>query len=329
VSRVAVLATWFQSEVAECDTKTCPLVPSKLRDMLSTRHAMRATSLSDTNLDDETVAAFLDGRLSGSERERVLARIAASEEWRAILGEAAGASSELQTMSARPTSAAPQDTSRATTSRQWVAPARLLAAGVLIVAGVLWYSARQKSSSAADVLALAAHSELESGAPLWLDRGWSSARAPGGDSSIKVRSARLGVLSVDLLRATALGDTTGAQSARRLTLDLLRGMTGGALVADRLVATSDLETLRDALNEARLLGDTARYDLAARLELLRVAGFRSPRMRVIARDLGPAIAALQMEYGNSVAPAVRDGAPESAPRDTAATLDALLLLLFS
>lgn len=280
----------------------------------------------DTTLDDETVAAFLDGRLSPGERQRVFALIAASDEWREVLGEAAGAQAAHNEGALLPTSDSRRSSS-VVAARPWVARSQLLAAGLLIVAGVLWVTARGKASPGADVLMLAANSALSPGATLWSARGWSASRASGDDVSIDVRSARLGVLSVDVLRATALGDSSGARNAKRMIDELLQEVTGGALIAAQLAQAGSIVALRGRLADARLLGDTARFDLAARLELLRVAGFRSPSVRLLTRDLDSLVASLQAEPPYRVATGEAARAMTPLLPDTAAILDRLLELL--
>lgn len=223
-------------------------------------------------LDDERIAAFLDGRLSPEERAVVLSQVANDPMWREVLADAARVLSE-------PT---PQRAEVGTGYRWPVRPWAIAAGLVLVVGGGWWVMSVREDPSAPSVFQLAmAEPAPSTGAGFdaaALDR-WQQVRAATSDVSPMARSVRLGVLSVTVLDAAARADSATLLVVLGDMRALLMPVSGSAPTLQALYdimttarTDSDEATGRavsHALQGVRALSDADSYDAGALLEVER------------------------------------------------------------
>jgi hypothetical protein len=247
--------------------------------------------LREPDIDDERLAALLDGRVQGPEREALLRRIAASDDDFRDFAETAAVLRETEADEAVPrrapgAQAAPPSTRAA---RGWRRPARWAAlAVVLCLAASLALLARSWRGEPADPSRTAALLAAP-GAPLpagWLDeRPWSGTL--GGDAlSPGARAARAGALHVDLAVAAAARDT-GATARLAAELGaLVSAVPGSAPVAEAYAEVGRLAgepsgrlapVLRRAGEGAGALLGREAVELGAWAEAARIAAARGER----------------------------------------------------
>ncbi len=215
--------------------------------------------MSEPALDAERIAAFLDGRLPESEREVVMAQLAASPEWQEIAVDAAA----LRTANDAVAPARAGRALRFGNNRGML----LAAAASIAVFATLWSAG--KSDVGADspaitplhavTLVIASHdlSALSS-------ERWVVVRSGNNEVDETARAVRLGVLSVDAVLDRA-GDGAGA---REEMLVLMRPLN--ASVASQLVLSArDSASYDGAFTSVRALVSSDAFDVGVWLELLR------------------------------------------------------------
>ncbi|NOT06772.1 MAG: hypothetical protein HOP28_01065 [Gemmatimonadales bacterium] len=275
--------------------------------------------MSEDRIDPETLAAFLDGRLSPAERARVLKIVAEDPEGYDLLADATRLKAELETDAGR--TMRPMVGKRATGWRWWlVALPAAIAAGLAAVA--LWPKTDGEFSPvelAARVRVVGAAGEGSLAArlgPTWDQPGWSVSRGEGEDVIEPARAFRLGVRATDVEIALGAGDTVALRPVAAELAELAAGVDGGAAAAAlyrgivaRGPSTPLAERAEAAAAVRSLMADSPWFDLGAWTEAARVAlaagedGFvrRSGREvrrlieRLVARRDGEAVAALLRE----------------------------------
>lgn len=196
-------------------------------------------------LDQEVIAALLDGRLASPERERVLDALADSEEWSAVFADAAtamqdepaGGSAEVIPLRRRP-------------ARALVRPLAIAAAiaGLALIPALV---ARGGSDSPAELL-----SDSRGGLPPgWEERPWSGVRSNEDALTSEARAVRLGVIVAELEVAAGAGAPAGSGLAEQAAR-LLEGTPGGGPAASLFRGGPAGRELRRARDEAaQLLGE--------------------------------------------------------------------------
>lgn len=168
--------------------------------------------VSEREVDFELIAAFVDGRLSGEERERAVRLLSESDVAFEVYSDALRARADLRDESVVPITAA----RRRRGGRGWWGIVPLAAAAVLLVAIFPRVQARRDQAAFAAPATLIARPLLQQtnlvralGAG-WDERDWSVTR--GGPSRLvdSTIAFRLGVRAVDLQVALAAGDTSRA-----------------------------------------------------------------------------------------------------------------------
>jgi hypothetical protein len=215
-------------------------------------------------IDFELIAAFLDGRLTGAERERVVKLLGESEAAFEIYADAARTLGEIDKGDIVPIPR-PIPTWR----RRWFAVVPAAAAAVLLLAVMPVIRAR-RGVSGLDLPTQALLEPLKGQAGLapalrvQLEQpSWSVTR---GGSSVAVDSTsalRLGVRTADLHAALALEDRTRAARIAQEMADLVRPLS----LSDASVA--EYETIRTRLANGVSIGDV-RGDVTSAEENLRM-----------------------------------------------------------
>jgi hypothetical protein len=192
-------------------------------------------------VDPERLAALLDGRLSGAERDAVLAQLGMSADDLEIMADAVAVESELAEM-AEPPSVVPVVSlaeRRASKTRPviWVA----IAAGLVLVAIPL--ARRANGFDIAGFTSIVARDSIPAG---WVEQGSVVTRGAGAASA-----AELGMLATDL-RVAASRDIEGAKRvAGRMATILLR-----------VPQTAGAATKLDSLSSGRMAMSTTAADVA-------------------------------------------------------------------
>jgi hypothetical protein len=227
--------------------------------------------------DPERLAALLDGRLKGREREEAIARLAASDEDFEAYADALAISAELnaEEEGVTPITARP----RRALARRWLAMAAVLA-GVAL-APWLWtrYTARTDPARFA--------AEIEAGGlPAgWDASPWGATRGPGDAIAPDARAVRLGARLVDLELAVRARSPAAAALASETAM-LLEGIpaSGPTATIYREIArraAEPPEQLEPLLAQGRelvpLLAGVERVELGAWTEAARIAAARGDR----------------------------------------------------
>ena len=249
----------------------------------------------DDQLDNETVAAFLDGTLPEAERGRVMRLLASSPEQAGNVLEAAKVAAELERVGQRPQLLKPKASRwqrRALITMPFLAAAGI--SGILIL----------RRDNPPDVIALARAANLttERGAgtidrslgATWDQPGWTVVRggAPGA-GSIGL-TARVGARVAQLEFAAAAHDSAAYDRVASGLAEMLTSIEGAGPVAEQL--RSGISSAEDAhattVDRLRALSPaTAAFDLGVWLETARLAA-RLGRVDFFASD-GAALAALR------------------------------------
>jgi len=208
------------------------------------------------HLDAESLAAFVDGRVSAEERAAMEAHLAGCEDCYEALVEVTRTLEDV----AGPVATAPVVSLQAPAiapPRRWnrTAVAILATAAVLILAVGFWWARRPTPLQTALVaLADAPRDARFSPGRLSVDREWKPVapllRGPGGDAvSLEVRSAALAVANL-----TAADRTGAALHARGLALLAMGDLDAAIDALERAAATegADPATTRADLSAARL-----------------------------------------------------------------------------
>ncbi|MBL0939052.1 MAG: hypothetical protein IBJ03_09160 [Gemmatimonadaceae bacterium] len=231
--------------------------------------------MSDAQVTAESVAALLDGRLTGEERARVLRLLAEDPEWRDVALEAMAMSAEsdrsLTGLSAVYDAAVvPAVGSRTWSRTGWALAASLFAAVAL---GGVWWQTSQRAPALAPLMevAMIERSSVRSfEEPLLGLRGGRALSA--GVISDRARSVAIGAMSAALVSARAQSAVAG-EAANDVTLgDLLaalRDVPGTAPQSAALRQARTAEEVAVVATAIRLQTDSAAFDVGAYLHLRR------------------------------------------------------------
>jgi hypothetical protein len=220
------------------------------------------------HFDPDLMAAFIDGRLSGAERERVVRLLAESEEAFEVYSDAVMARRDLEDDPAVSLAAHRERRSR----RWWIAGIPAAAAAALVVALFPAVQARRADAT----LAMRAESitqPLTSRPQLavalgttWDEGRWSVNRGGGSTVVDSTAALRLGVRATDLQVALAVGDR---ERAGRVAADMVAQL-GSVNLSDAMVAEyGDLQkriTNGDSIGAIIGAASTADDDLRAFLD---------------------------------------------------------------
>lgn len=266
--------------------------------------------MSRERLDDETLAAFLDGTLTPDERARVVQSLDADPEAYAEFLEAARIAASVSgvatadeagpTLVNDPPGRAPvEPAKRKGWSRSILAAVPLLAAAG--IAGVIFWP---RGSAGPDTIALMQGTRLATvqgegsvSAALgesWDQPGWSVVRGSDVGSATPGTSARIGARVAQLEFAAGASDTVAYRRVQGSIAELLSAVEGAGPIAVRLpqLQLQDSEgraTLARQLRE--VTGELTAFDVGAWLETARLAALNG-RSDFLATN-GPAIATLR------------------------------------
>ncbi len=231
--------------------------------------------MSEAQLSPEVLAAFVDGTLDSSERERVMAILADSPGDYADLLDTVAVAAEMDP---------PALSSTGVRRRRWryVLPA-LAAAGI---AAAFLLPRPEAPSGVVGTLAAAIPFDRVSGqtlemrlGPTWDQPGWSVTR--GNEVSLPESAVafRLGARGVLYEVAARLSDSSATAVVSAELQGLLRSLRGGApvaaLYAPGLMDDKDSRAERGAALE-RIADDRASFRLGAAMELLRLSMATGP-----------------------------------------------------
>lgn len=238
----------------------------------SSNEGMNSSDSSENSLDPQALAALIDGRLTGPERDALLARLAASDDDAALFSDAVAVSAELlgdEQRAAAPTAKPARSSFRGQT---WLALA--LAAGIVAVAATAVLTREDGARTFAQLLARPA------AYPAGMDASpWSDARSSGAVLSERSRSIRLGALATELELRVAAADASAGQPADAI-VEHLAGVPGSGPVAElfrqlRAPAGAADATVTQAVDQLRAIVDTDWFTIGAWLQAARVAASRS------------------------------------------------------
>ena len=264
--------------------------------------------LTDDDVDDETLAAFIDGALPAAERARVVRALAAEPDLYARFLEAARTADGAR--EAAPVTLNGQTRQSARRRPQLFAVPILAAAGI---AALLWFPRNQRAADTIALIQPAAHAAAGRGSigsgmqPGWDEPGWGVTRGETTAPAVDAAAARVGARMVQLEFAAAANDTNAVQRITPAILALISSFDGAGPVgeqlrgtvaatsADRAVITRQLRTLSDA---------SAAFDVGAWLELARLSA-AARRSEFFASNADARVA-----LKNAVAALERDGASQ-------------------
>lgn len=206
------------------------------------------------DVDFDLIAAFIDDRLTGAERERVIKLLRDSEKAFEIYTDALRVREDLEVgplvISDTP-SVVPIDQGRRPSSFVWRKYGSLAAAAVLMVAIVpVWRARRDRQdlNAPASEITIAMTKRPDLSRTLvgdWDQRGWSVTRGRSSGLVDSTTEFRLGVRMADIEVAVAAGDTARG--------DRLLGEVIGALEGTDLLdnAKAEYTTLRASIRESK------------------------------------------------------------------------------
>lgn len=265
--------------------------------------------MSNERIDPETLAAFLDGTLSASDRER-LVRAAAEggTEYEELIEAQAllydGVAGVEATRLPVAVTSDPSSKSRSSPSRRWWTNGTAWKLGAILVAASIAGVLLQRAAGSPDasrtagtvqqVMALAAGANPDSafGAG-WHQIDWSITRGPSQSVDDGVYAFRLGVRFVDLAVALSSNDTSARRTLGQTLVALASNSETGSPVAVRIEALAG-PNARPTAAEVSSVGDDLRtlvnhpvaYDAAVWTESAR-AGARANQATFFARDGAP------------------------------------------
>ena len=201
--------------------------------------------MSRERIDHETMAAFLDGKLAGAERERVLQAIAAHPEEYEVFADAARAAAELRGGDVLPIE------SRRRSGSWKVAVPLLVAAGLgaLAVGALTFLKPNQNTTPSFLALASELGTPDDSG---WSVPPWSSRRGEAMSLSDRSAAFRIGARLVDL---EVSARNTSPEVSRQIALDLAE--LSSSLLAGSAVAGGFERIAADSTRDADLRAETA------------------------------------------------------------------------
>lgn len=232
--------------------------------------------MTNPHLDDETVAAFLDGTVPAAERTHVLQRLASDPDAYAAFLEASqvAAAARDQVDAAPPTSR----TQRGRWQRRLTFAGPFLAAAG--IAGAVFVA---RSSSGPDVITFAQEatrppvsgpgSLVAAFGPNWDVPGWPVVRGTDAPATAGT-AARLGARLVQLEAAVRGSDTVATHAAVAAIVDLASSVEGAGAAARQLSTPEGLgsgERQRIARQLRSSTGETAAFDAGTWLESARLA----------------------------------------------------------
>lgn len=234
--------------------------------------------MNDDQLDNETVAAFLDGTLPEPERARVIRLLASSPELLGDTLEAAKVVAELERESP------PVKVLRPVPVRAHWPRRALLAAPFLAAAGIAGLIISRREIPP-DVIALARSAQFanEQG-PGSIDRSlgaswdqprWTTVRGGSPDGRSVGLSARIGARVAQLEFAAAATDSVAYKRVASSLSELVSSIDAGGPVAEQLRGTSFPSSAAHAALVSRvraLSSSVAAFDLGVWLETARLAG---------------------------------------------------------
>jgi len=186
----------------------------------------------DSHIDPERLAALIDGKLSGAERDEVIEQLARSDEAYEVFVDAAGIVRELGTEDQR-TQIETRDIVPFRPPVAWWRRGSTrflaLAAGLVGIAAVSWTVMRRSTqANAASAWPVALLSDDVAGLPAaWNDVAWSQTRASTEVLTADSRAARIGARLVDLDLSLRKPDQRAATFAEEIA-SLLDAIPGGA-----------------------------------------------------------------------------------------------------
>ncbi|HEU0016280.1 MAG TPA: hypothetical protein VFQ45_21555 [Longimicrobium sp.] len=187
--------------------------------------------MTNAEIDPERLAALLDGRLSGRDRDAVVEQLAASEEMLAVYADAVAVSGAEEGNAAR--TGDPVRVTPLRVRRRWVPRAAALAAVLAGLVAAPWQWNRMRAAPPGPGRFAVLLERSGGGLPAdWESRPWSSTRGAGDGLSENARAARLGALQVDLRVAVAAGDRPAAELLLAQIQGHLDNMPSGGLAAD-------------------------------------------------------------------------------------------------
>jgi hypothetical protein len=234
---------------------------------------MNSFDSSENSLDPQALAALIDGRLTGPEREALLARLAASDDDAALFSDAVAVSAELLGDEQRAAAPSARPTRTALRGQTWLALA--LAAGIVAVAATALLTREDGARTFAQLLARPA------AYPAGMDASpWSDARSTGIVLSERSRSTRLGALATELELRVAAADPSAGQPADAI-VEHLAGVPGSGPVAALFrqlrapTGSADAASVGHAVDRLRAIVDAEWFTVGAWLQAARVAASRS------------------------------------------------------
>jgi hypothetical protein len=227
-------------------------------------------------VEDETLAAFLDGTLPAGERAAVLRVLAANPEAYAEFLDAASVAAAVNADSTG-------GSGSATSPRRW-RRSMMLAGPLLAAAGIAGVILVARGPRAPDTIDLMQGAQLASAAGSgsvdatlgndWDQPGWSVVRGGAAGTASAGTAARIGARVAQLEYAAAASDSAAWQRVAATLADLVTSVEGSGPLTQQLRSGGILDldqraTLARQLRE--LTGTPAAFDVGAWLETARLA----------------------------------------------------------
>jgi hypothetical protein len=213
-------------------------------------------------IDPERIAALLDGRLSGHEREVLLSELASSPEQLALLADASMIAEELRLSSSPPDSgsaadnrdairrlvateaAAPHLSLVTARQRRWKPAWSAAVAAALLIVIAPWVLRRSGFRGESAVPGGSAIARVEPSIPVgWDGTPWSVTRGASAALTPRARAVRVGARLADLELTVAAGDSV----SRGIVDDIIALVEGVPLSGS---VTQVYEVLRDSIGVA-------------------------------------------------------------------------------
>ncbi|MGH7648126.1 MAG: hypothetical protein ACREND_08405 [Gemmatimonadaceae bacterium] len=249
----------------------------------------------EQDMDSAVLAAFLDGRLDGAARERVLSHLATSDVELAVLADAAAALAHVDAKRVDDTVGAKGF--RLVRHRGFVVG--LAAAAVLVGIGIWRFAITRPSSPGPTVIHLTAQLSPSTQPRSWSDDAWTVTRGSYDGGTERARAARIGALLVDIHVARSMADSSQVQLVSELAR-LLEAYPAGSVAA---ATARNLLTASAAQDDSSFAGVVAAStELASRDQL----------------NIGAALEAARLAAGTHDTPFFLSGAASNAVSDASA-----------